>query len=164
MKKVYVSLGSNIDAEKNLNRALQNLKNRYGKVILSPVYESLAVGFSGDNFLNMVVAYETQESVQQVVLSLKEIEQQQGRRAESKGFNPRNIDLDLLLYDDAIIQEDGLDLPRSEIHQYAFVLRPLADIYPQGKDPLSGKTYADLWQAFSDQDQELWPKSVEFEI
>lgn len=162
MTQIFVSLGSNIEAKENLSKALHCLHRRYGPLILSPVYESLSVGFAGDNFLNMVAAYDSKETVQQAAASLKDFEQQLGRKKESKGFKSRNIDLDLILYGDEVIETENIQLPRDEIRRYAFVLRPLADIYSQGLDPLSQKTYAQLWAEFDDAEQKLWPMEITF--
>lgn len=156
MAKIYISIGSNIDANKNIRAAIHALKNHYGKLILSSVYESEAVGFEGDNFLNLVVGLTTDESVYTVVETLRKIEDENGRDRSSPRFSSRSVDLDLLLYDDLILKEEGLDIPRDEITKNAFVLLPLDEIASQLIHPVSGKTICDHWINFDKSSQKLW--------
>jgi len=156
MAKIYISIGSNIDAEKNIRLAIHALENHYGKLILSSVYESEAVGFDGDNFLNLVVGLKTEEDVYTVAATLRKIEDDNGRDRSGPRFSPRTVDLDLLLYDDLILQKDGLDIPRDEIIKNAFVLLPLDEIASQLIHPLSGKTICDHWLSFDKDSQKLW--------
>lgn len=162
MAKIYISIGSNIDAEENIRLAIHALQDHYGKLILSSVYESEAVGFDGDNFLNLVVALKTEEDIYTVAATLRKIEDENGRDRSGPRFSPRTVDLDLLLYDDLILQEDGLDIPRDEITKNAFVLQPLDEIASQLIHPVSGKTICDYWINFDKDSQKLWP--VEFTL
>ena len=162
MAKIYISIGSNIDAEKNIRLAIHALQDHYGKLILSSVYESEAVGFDGDNFLNLVAAVKTTEDVYTVAANLRKIEDENGRIRSGPRFSSRTVDLDLLLYDDIILQEDGLELPRDEITKNAFVLRPLDEIASQLIHPTSGKTVCDHWLNFDKNSQKLWP--IKFEL
>lgn len=162
MAKIYISIGSNIDAEKNIRLAIHALQDHYGKLILSSVYESEAVGFDGDNFLNLVVGLKTEEDVYTVAATLRKIEDENGRVRSGPRFSPRTVDLDLLLYDDLILQEDGLDIPRDEITKNAFVLLPLDEIASQLIHPISGKTMCDHWLNFDKNSQKLWP--IEFKL
>jgi len=156
MAKIYISIGSNIDAEKNIREAVHALQAHFGKLILSSVYESEAVGFDGDNFLNLVASVKTEEDVHTVVATLRKIEDDNGRDRSGPRFSPRTVDLDLLLYDDLVINENGLELPRDEITKNAFVLLPLEEIAPQLIHPISGKTMCDLWMNFDKNSQRLW--------
>lgn len=156
MAKIYISIGSNIEAEKNIRIAVNALQDHYGKLILSSVYESEAVGFDGDNFLNLVAGVKTEEHVHTVVATLRKIEDDNGRDRSGPRFSPRTVDLDLLLYDDLVIKENGLELPRDEITKNAFVLLPLEEIAPQLIHPTSGKTMCDLWISFNQDSQKLW--------
>lgn len=162
MAKIYISIGSNIDAEKNIRLAIHALEKHYGKLILSSVYESEAVGFDGDNFLNLVAGVKTDEDVHTVVATLREIEDENGRDRSGPRFSPRTVDLDLLLYDDLILNEDGLDIPRDEITKNAFVLLPLDEIASQLIHPISGKTICDHWLNFDKDSQKLWP--IDFKV
>ena len=157
MARIYISIGSNIEAEQHLRRAVAALRAHYGELQLSSVYESEAVGFNGDNFLNMVVGLNTAENVHRVVQTLRQIEDQHGRVRTGPRFSSRTLDLDLLLYDDLVLKENGLELPRGEITQNAFVLWPLAELAPELVHPVVQQTMASLWQGFNKDSQKLWP-------
>lgn len=162
MARVYISIGSNIDAENNIRLAVDALQQHYGKLILSSVYESEAVGFEGDNFLNLVAGLNTDEDVHTVADTLRKIEDENGRDRSGPRFSARTVDLDLLLYDDLVIHEDNLQLPRDEITKNAFVLLPLEEIAPQLIHPLSGNTMCDHWLNFDKESQKLWPIEFKF--
>ncbi len=162
MARIYISIGSNIDAEKHVRLAVTELRRHYGEVLLSSVYESEAVGFSGDNFLNMVAGVDTLESVQQASSTLHEIEDRHGRLRDGPRFSARTLDLDLLLYDDLITDKDGLQIPRDEITKNAFVLWPLAELAPDLRHPLSGLSMAEIWKHYDRSSQALWPLEILF--
>jgi 2-amino-4-hydroxy-6-hydroxymethyldihydropteridine diphosphokinase len=162
MPRAFVSIGSNVDKDRNVRSALRALRARFGALTVSPIYESRAVGFEGENFYNLVVSFDTRAAPAAIAAALLDIETAQGRvRAPGNRFNSRTLDLDLILYGDAIVEEPGLTLPRAEILQHAFVLRPLADIAPEGCHPISGESYAQMWTRFADRDQGLWPVPFE---
>lgn len=158
MAGVYVSVGSNIEPVKNIRAAMTLLKAHYPVLRFSSVYESEAVGFSGDNFYNFVVAFETKEDVMAVVRVLRAVEDQLARDRSGPRFSARRIDLDLLLYDDLINRE--LNVPRDEILTNAFVLQPLAELGPEISHPETEATFQSLWQAFDQTSQSLW--KIEF--
>lgn len=145
MALVYISLGSNINREKNIRQAEIELEKEFGELIYSPVYETEAVGFDGDNFYNSVVAFETSQSVQKVVQTLKTIEDSFGRDRAQPKFSARVIDLDLLLYDDLILKDAAIHIPREEILYNAFVLKPLVDIAGNLKHPIENKSLKQIW-------------------
>jgi 2-amino-4-hydroxy-6-hydroxymethyldihydropteridine diphosphokinase len=162
MARVYVSVGSNINPLYHIRQGLAKLQQHYGSLILSSVYESYPVGFSGDNFYNLVVGFDTTSDAYTVNVILHQIEHQQGRQQQGeKAYNARTLDLDLLLYDDVIIKDSILEIPRPEIMQYAFVLLPLSEIAPDARHPLTQAYYADMWQQFDQQNQSLWRVSVD---
>ncbi len=147
MARVSVSIGSNIDSERNIREAIARLREQYGELTLSPVYQTAAVGFDGDDFLNLVAAFATGQDVHTVVESLKAIEELMGRDRHQPKFSARLIDLDLLTYDDLVLEEGAVEVPRGEILHYAFVLKPLSDIFGDQLHPELNKTYRELWQA-----------------
>jgi 2-amino-4-hydroxy-6-hydroxymethyldihydropteridine diphosphokinase len=157
MARAYVSVGSNIDRERNVASALAALGREYGGLEQSSIYESQAVGFSGDLFYNLVAAFTTDQSPQQVAAVLNRIEEAQGRDRRGGKFSNRSLDLDLLLYDDLIVDQPGLILPRPEILEYAFVLRPLADIAGDRQHPVTGESFAAMWERFDAASQPMWP-------
>ncbi|MGB5475153.1 MAG: 2-amino-4-hydroxy-6-hydroxymethyldihydropteridine diphosphokinase [Gammaproteobacteria bacterium] len=160
MARVYVSLGSNIDRVRNISLALQQLGDEYGPLLRSSVFESAAVGFDSAPFYNLVVGFDTELSPQEVQHHLHQIEAGSGRERTGE-LAARSLDLDLLLYDDLVIDQGRLKLPRADITRYAFVLYPLAEIAPDARHPASGERYADMWAAFDDAQQVLtridWP-------
>lgn len=162
MTKVYISIGSNIEAEKNIRIAIQSLQDLYGKLILSSVYESEAIGFDGDNFLNLVVGLNTEDDIYSVASALRKIEDDNGRDRSGARFSSRIVDLDLLLFDDVILKEDGMDIPRDEITKNAFVLLPLEEIAPQLIHPITGNTICDHWMSFDKESQKLW--AIDFKV
>lgn len=162
MPRVYVSIGSNVRPEENVRAAIRLLREKFGELEISPVYQTAAVGFEGDDFLNLVVAFESNEPAQTVDTVLDEIERHCGRETGSPRFAPRTLDLDLLLYGEQILDFPGLRLPRPEILKYAFVLAPLADIAYHNKHPETGRSFGEMWRAFADDGHRI--EAVPFEL
>ncbi len=161
MPRVYVSIGSNIDRENNIRGAVRALRQRYGTLMLSRVYETHAEGFDGDPFYNLVAGFDTAEPVEQVRAALAAIENAHGRTRNGPRSGPRTLDLDLLLYGDLVHHEGGVDIPRGEIVQYAFVLGPLAEIAPDLRHPETGETMARLWEHFDSARRLLVPVALD---
>ena len=160
MATIYISLGSNIDREKNTRAGIKALQQAFGGLVLSSVYESEAVGFDGDAFYNMVIACEVTTAVHDTNQILRDIEDANGRDRSGPKFSSRTLDLDLLLFDDLVLDEKGLSLPRDEILKNAFVLWPLAEIAPDLIHPEARLSYAELWSAFDKNKERLKP--IEF--
>ncbi|MDM8565606.1 2-amino-4-hydroxy-6-hydroxymethyldihydropteridine diphosphokinase [Candidatus Halobeggiatoa sp. HSG11] len=155
MARVYVSLGSNIEPERYIKSGLADMQQQFGKLILSSIYETKAIGFEGDNFHNLVAGFDSNLKVQTVAYMLRDIETNNNRQRTEKRFSSRTLDLDILLYDTVIFKDDNLEIPRDEILKYAFILLPLAEIAPTTKHPIVGKTYAELWRTFDKGEQQL---------
>ncbi len=149
---VYVGIGSNIEQEKYIRLAVQCLKESFGEhcnLLLSPVYKTQAVGFDGDDFFNLVASFSTDLSPVDVEKALKKIEHENGRRRDQEKFSARTLDIDLLLYDQEIIDSHGISVPRDEIEKYAFVLSPLADLNPELIHPQTKQTVLEMWEELS---------------
>lgn len=162
MIQVFLGLGSNLDREKNIRAGLLALKNSFGDLKLSSIYESESVGFKGSNFYNLVVSLQTSVSVAELSETLKKIEDENGRVRTGPKYSPRTLDIDILTYGDFVGVEAGVDLPRAEIIENAFVLLPLSELAPHELHPQLQQSYADLWQDYDKTAQILW--AIPFEV
>lgn len=162
MATVYISLGSNIDRDALTRSGVAALRQHFGELQLSSVYKSEAVGFAGADFYNMVIGLQTDDDVHTVYQTLRQIEDEHGRDRSGPRFSSRTLDLDLLLYDDLLLHEDKLELPRDEILERAFVLWPLAEIAPQRVHPVVQQSYAELWAGFDKTKEQLEPIEFDF--
>ena len=160
MARIYVGIGSNVERLANVRSAVAALRRHFGTLRLSRVYESEAVGFVGADFYNMVAGFDSPLTIPEVVAVLREIEAGHGRERRGGRFAPRTLDLDLLLYGDRVVEEQGIRVPREEILTCAFVLRPLAEIAPDLRHPENGRTLRELWDGFGWSGQRLMPVDV----
>lgn len=155
MPRVFVSIGSNVEPERHVRFAVRALRERFGELDVSPVYRTAAVGFDGDDFLNLAVGFHTDESIESVDAALDAIESSAGRYRSGVGnggngarFAPRTLDLDLMLFGDAVmdttVDARRIRVPRKEITEYAFMLRPLADIAGDFPHPGLAQTIGEL--------------------
>ncbi len=145
MGKAYLSLGSNMEAERNLASAVSALRARFGALALSPVYRTAAIGFEGADFLNAAAIIESDLNAHALNDWLHALEDMHGRERSGPRFGDRPLDIDIVFYDDLVMEGTGsLRIPRPEL-KHAFVLKPLADIAPDFVDPGSGRTLAALW-------------------
>lgn len=160
MSTVYLGLGSNVDASQNIRVAIEWLQEHFIDAAFSPVYQSPAVGFDGDDFLNLVARVQTHTEPLALKQMLKRFEDNHGRKRNAPKFSDRSIDIDILLYDDLVLNQPGLVLPRLEITRFAHVLKPLADLAPDVLHPVNGKTIAELWLEFPQNDTRLTPRTL----
>ena len=147
MGKAYLSLGSNVAPEQNLMSAVRALRERFGSLQVSPFYRTTAIGFDGPDFLNAAAAIDSDLDVHALNDWLHALEDAHGRDRGGPRFGDRTLDIDLVLYDDLILDAGPghLRLPRDDL-RHAFVLRPLAEIAPAIVEPRSGLTLAQLWE------------------
>ena len=144
--RVHIALGSNIEnRERNLELATKEISN-FSKIIKkSNIYETEPVGYKEQGkFLNQAIEIETNVSPTELIIKLQEIEHKMGRTREIKN-GPRTIDLDILFYENEIVETAALKIPHPRLHERTFVLEPLKDIAPEKKHPILGKTIQTLW-------------------
>lgn len=140
---VYLNIGSNIERDKNIQSCMEQLKQDYPDVVFSNIYETEAFGFEGDAFYNLAAALTTELSIDDFEQYLKNIENQHARKRGGEKFSSRTLDIDLLLYDDLVLQPDR-DIPRNEILKYPFVLFPLVEIAADVIHPELGISIAEI--------------------
>ncbi|MFW1677456.1 2-amino-4-hydroxy-6-hydroxymethyldihydropteridine diphosphokinase [Pontibacter sp. JAM-7] len=157
MTQVFVSIGSNIERDFHIAQALDALTEHFGRLRLSSVYESEAVGFAGDNFYNLVAEFATDLDIARLSQTLKQIEDDNGRCRQGPRFSGRTLDIDILTYADSVGVVQGIELPRDEILKNAFVLQPLAELAPDALHPELKQAYAALWADYDKAKQLLWP-------
>jgi 2-amino-4-hydroxy-6-hydroxymethyldihydropteridine diphosphokinase len=145
VRRCWISVGSNVDRERSIRGAVDDLRRHFGPLIISAVYETEAVGFAGQPFYNLVVGLDTHLGVAAINHTLRDIEDAHGRVRGPEKFAPRTLDLDLLTWGDASGTIAGCELPRDEILKYGFVLAPLAEVAPEAHHPSNGRTYEALW-------------------
>jgi 2-amino-4-hydroxy-6-hydroxymethyldihydropteridine diphosphokinase len=152
---VFLGLGSNVDARVNIDSGISALRETFSNVILSPAYRTRAVGFEGEDFLNLAARVETQMSPLELKHWLHELEDRHGRERDVPKFSDRTLDIDILLFGDLHLISPLLDIPRAEILTAAHVLKPLADLAPDLIHPVECRTIGEIWDGFPGKEVEL---------
>ncbi len=155
MTAVYVAAGSNVQPVTHLRQALQELRDFFPDLAVSPAYRNRPVGFEGADFVNLVVGFETVLAPVHVRDLLQLIEAHCGRAPDAPRWAPRSMDLDILLYGSLISIEPGLVLPRPDLVRRPYMLKPMADIGPDIVHPIIGKTMRQLWEGFESAGHEM---------
>ena len=150
-READLSLGSNVEPERNLRAAVAALRERFGAVVVSPVYRTAAVGFEGPDFLNAVARIECDTDPFALHRWLHKLEEAHGRDSRDADYSNRPLDLDIVYFGNLVLDVGVLQLPRPEL-RYAFVLKPMADIAPDFMDPLREASMAELWAAHPERD------------
>jgi 2-amino-4-hydroxy-6-hydroxymethyldihydropteridine diphosphokinase len=154
---VFVAAGSNVEPVANLHRALDVLARHYPSLRCSRAYRNAAVGFEGEDFVNLVLAFDTDDDVRTVLGHLHEAEAACGRARNAPKWAPRSMDLDVLLYGDTVADEPGLVLPRPDLVRRAYMLGPMAELAPDLVHPTLGATMRELWRDFDRQAHAMQP-------
>jgi 2-amino-4-hydroxy-6-hydroxymethyldihydropteridine diphosphokinase len=160
MPDVYVAAGSNIQPELNLRSAISALKRRLGDLRISKAYRNKAVGFEGPDFINLVIGFETELTLTEVLSVLQAVEGLCGRPRKAPKFEPRSMDLDLLLYGDMVCATHAITLPRPDLIKKAYMLGPLTELAPELVHPTLKQTMADLWKGFDQADHPMEPVAI----
>ncbi|HEX2493806.1 MAG TPA: 2-amino-4-hydroxy-6-hydroxymethyldihydropteridine diphosphokinase [Steroidobacter sp.] len=153
MPDVYVAAGGNVEPLRYLQRALELLELEFGPLTVSPAYRNPAVGFSGEDFINLVVRFGATADVASVREKLQWIEARCERLRAAPKWGPRTMDLDILLYGEMVCDQPGLVLPRPDLARRAYMLKPMADIAPDLVHPRLGRTMRELWDGFAPRDR-----------
>ncbi len=148
----YLSLGSNLGNRfAMLQRAVLFLQKKAGEVVaVSAVYENPAIGFDGADFLNAALLLETRLTPEDLLSLLLELEKDFGRHRGTDGYTSRTLDIDIIFYDDVVLETDNLTIPHPKMQERNFVLKPLADIAPQLYHPVLGRDIRNLLQQCKD--------------
>ena len=143
MARAYLSLGSNVDAERHLADALRALRERFGTIEVSPTYRSAAVGFDGAAFLNNAAAFDCDIDRDDLRTWLRTLEDASGRDRSLPRYADRTLDLDIALW----CEDDrcSTDLTPEEFER-AHVLAPLADLAPNLREPFTGTPLHERWR------------------
>lgn len=161
MTDVFVAAGSNVHPVRNLRNALAALREVYPSLRLSPAYRNSAVGFEGEDFINLVVGFDTDDPVVRVREHLQQIESACGRPPGAPKWAPRAMDLDILLYGQTISDTPGLILPRPDLIRRPYMLKPMAELAPDVMHPTLRRTMRELWAAFDSAAHPMIPFDLE---
>jgi 2-amino-4-hydroxy-6-hydroxymethyldihydropteridine diphosphokinase len=145
MSTAWLGLGSNVNADANIRAGIRALEETFKNVRLSPAYVSTAVGFEGDDFINLVARVETDMHPLELRQYLRDLEDRYGRKRDTPKFSDRSLDVDILLYDDLVVLSPVLEIPRAEILKFAHVLKPLTDLEPDLVHPVELRSMAEIW-------------------
>jgi 2-amino-4-hydroxy-6-hydroxymethyldihydropteridine diphosphokinase len=152
MNTAVILLGSNKgDMLLNLENAKKHVSDAAGKIFeVSSIYRTDPWGNKDQaDFLNQIIVVSTTLNARELIKTLLEIEAQMGRERKVK-WEPRLIDLDIIYFNDDIIQEPNLTIPHKHLHERRFVLQPLAEILPDMVHPVFGKNNKELLEALTD--------------
>ncbi len=139
MYQVFLSIGGNLGNKRaNFDKVYTHIQNELGKIILkSSVYETPAWGFvSEDSFWNQVLCIDTHLNPSEILDNIEKIDAVFGRKRSGNGYSSREMDIDILYFDDNIINTENLTIPHPLLHNRLFVLVPLAEIAPDFVHPV----------------------------
>lgn len=145
MITAYVGIGSNIERRKHIQAAIDELGVLGRELRLSTIFECEAVDFESHPFYNLVVEMKTTLDLAEFSRQLRQIELKWGRAENAAKYEPRTLDLDIILFGD-VVSDAQPELPRSDIFKYAFVLKPLVELCPARVVPQDGRSIKQIWQ------------------
>ena len=161
MAEAYVAAGSNVRPRASLTQALGVLAREFPGLRASRAYLNPAVGFTGDDFINLVIAFPAELPTEALLERLKSVERACGREPGAPKWGPRTLDLDLLLHGDHTGRVAGRNLPHPDLLTRAWVLGPLAELAPDLIHPVTGEHIDALWRRFDQSAHPLVPVSLE---
>ena len=157
MSKVYLSIGSNKGNRSVLiNKAIDEIEKKVGIIISrSSIYQSKSWGFDSNDFYNLCLLIDTDIMPKSLLINLKKIEKSMGREDIDGSYSDRFIDIDILFYDNIIIDSEDLKIPHPKIEIRKFVLVPMLEIADDYMHPILNKTINELDNDCDDQDTPL---------
>jgi len=161
MPEVYVAAGSNVRPRENLRRAIALLRQSWPDLRTSRAYANAAVGFEGEDFVNLVIGFATDAPLAEVLGRLHAAETACGRPRDAPKWAPRSMDLDVLLYGDAVGEFPGAVLPRPDLVRRPYMLGPLAELAPDLEHPTLHRTIGELWSEFDRDAHPMRPVDLE---
>ena len=153
MSKVYLSIGSNKGNRSVLiNKAIDEIEKKIGKIISrTSIYQSKSWGFDSNDFYNLSLLIDTDIEPKSLLINLKKIEKSMGREDIDGSYSDRFIDIDILFYDNIIIDSEDLKIPHPKIEIRKFVLVPMLEIADDYVHPILNKTIRQLDNECDDQ-------------
>jgi len=161
MADAYVAAGSNVRPRASLSAALRRLGRDFPGLRASRAFANTAIGFKGDDFINLVVAFPCELPTASLLDRLKSVERACGREPGAPRWGPRTLDLDLLLHGSAVGRIGGKTLPHPDLLTRAWVLGPLAELAPGLVHPVTGERFDALWRLFDQRAHPLTPVPLE---
>ena len=139
--KVFLGIGSNINKKENIRSCIKIIRKVFEDLKVSPIYETQSMGFKGPNFYNCACSFNTIKEIYSLKNYLNKIELGHGRNLNETKFSSRTLDIDILYFDDLVLSNDKVQIPRKEILEFDFVLQPLYDLDPDFIHPELGKSH-----------------------
>lgn len=156
MATVYLALGSNVGiGDEQFDNTIKQLSKHLIDIKQAPRYSSKAAGFTDQpDFLNTAIKAETDLSPNKLLTFTQSVEQAVGRIRRFH-WGPREIDIDIIFYDDQIVKQPNLTIPHPRFSERDFVLKPISDLSPEFVDPISNKTIRELYQNLPKQNRSI---------
>ncbi len=153
MKRVFLGLGSNVgDKKKNIETAVKLLSEKIYNIKMADIYISKAVGYENqEEFLNTAISGFTDLNVEELFKFIKEVEKEAGRKFRFR-WGPREIDIDILFYNDLIFENEQIQIPHPRIQERDFVLKPLLDLDENLIHPVLKKSVKTLLNQLKEED------------
>jgi len=150
----YLCLGSNINPEENIRFAMQRLQRDFSFIKTSNLYKTSAIGFDGDDFLNLAVSIKTSFRLGELLRYTDALEQEAGRVRVCRGhFDSRTLDVDVVMFGDLTGEHKGRQWPSEDIQDNAHVLLPMSEIAGNRTHPSLGVNFNQLWKEFDNTEQ-----------
>jgi 2-amino-4-hydroxy-6-hydroxymethyldihydropteridine diphosphokinase len=143
---IFLGIGSNINKKLNVKSCLNYFNSSFKYCQISPIYQSHSYGFAGNDFYNLVVEIKSHFDIVSLKKWLVLLEDMHGRDRQQIRYSNRTLDIDILFFNEDILDEGGITIPRPEILTQTYVLKPLVDLVPNMIHPKTGQTLNDHWQ------------------